>query len=142
MYVPHVDLSNNDKTYRTLFSRAWVFSGLIGDKGGLDFIVGLHRVESSDTEEGFLQSVEKHASDEFKDIRQAGVSLQNVRKKRMGDREWICYSLSNITSECALRLDDRHYVSWTLANVNNTSSKIDARDELKQRIESSLRVAF
>jgi hypothetical protein len=142
VYVPHIDLSRNEKTYRTLFSRAWVFSELMRDKGGLDFIVGLHRVESSDSEEGFLLAVKKHASEELKDIRQDGVSLHNIRKKRMGDREWICYSLSNITSECALRLDDRHYISWTLGNVDNTSSIIDARDELKQKIENSLRVAF
>jgi len=141
-YMPSIDLSKNDKSFVTLLKSSWVFSGLLADAGGLELIIGLSRAELGNTEEEFLRGIQIDLSKAYKKLRPQGVEIQNVTRIRMGKREWLCYSISNISAECALRVDPRHYISWKLYNVNNATSKIPARDELRKKIEDSIEIAF
>lgn len=137
VYVSKVDLATNEKAYLTLLEKAWVFSGVLADQGGMDFIVALHRAELGVSEEDFLRGVQKDVSDAFRRISPNGVPLGNVTRRKLGGREWHCFPLL-----CALKLDSRHYISWRLKDINNVSSKISARDQLRKSIEDSLEITF
>lgn len=141
-YLPRVDLATNENSYVTLLQKAWVFSGMFADQGGMDFIVGLNRAELGSTEDDFLRGLKKHLSEGYQAIRPEGVQLNNITTRQIGGREWLCYSISNISAECALRVDARHYVSWRLLDINNSSSRIDSRDQLRKKIENSLEIKF
>lgn len=99
-------------------------------------------MEPSDNEKELLQAIQGHYSDEYKKLWAKEVEIHSIWRKQMGGREWLCYSISKIASECALRVDARHYISWSLAEVNNTALKIDARDQLRSGIEESLEIGF
>jgi hypothetical protein len=126
----------------TLMKHAWVFSRLFADQGGLDFIGGLNHTKLGDTEDELLQGIQNHLSNEYKVLRPNGIEITNIRQKKIGGREWLCFSVSNIGSECALKVDDLHYISWKLDDINNTSTRIGARDELRKKIEELVEIAF
>jgi hypothetical protein len=136
-YLTKVDLAKNENPYVTLLSASWIFSG---HAGGMDLILALHRGAFGEAQDEFLRDLTAHLSIAYKALSPNGVTLHRVTRRQLGEQEWLCYAISNITSECALRIDAMHYISLKLNDINNGTLVIDARTALRKKIEESIEI--
>lgn len=141
-HVPSIDLATNQESYVTLFESSWIFSGLTGDAGALELIVGLNRAPVGSSDDDLLRGIEENVAKTYSRIARRPVTLERIGRRQIGGKQWLCYDRSVYGRECALRIDAEHYLSWRLHDINNRSTQIDARDELRQKIEGSVEVAF
>jgi hypothetical protein len=141
-FVPRIDLTTPNKKV-TLFNGSWIFRGPVSDKGALELFFTLSTADVGESGESLQRAVIETLAPEFAKLNVTVSKLDNVRSRRFGGRDWMCYRLPVFRDEeCVLRIDDRHYVSWSFSAINAMGTSIPERDSLKAAIERSFKIDF
>ena len=142
--LPSVDLAANRKPFIVLFERAWVASGLVGDKGGMELQLFLSRHHARAPQQGFMEAVRVDYQTEVGRVF-PGVELVNPGSRTIGGRQWACFDVTKLqVPDCVLELPDRqHYLVWRRTWTANTSARAPAAFiEMSEKIERSIELAF
>lgn len=141
---PSVDLATNAAPFTVLFKRAWIASGLVADKGGMELQLLLRRHHARAMQQPFMEAVRVDYQTEVGRL-SPGMELVNHTTRKIGTQQWACFEVTKIqVSDCVLELPDgQHYLGWQRTWIANTTGQVPVKfSDLAERIERSVELAF